>query len=106
MIVHILQMYNSKLPCTWDEILPYVQHNYNRALHGSICHNHFQVCLGFQPLAPIDIDFPIAYTQEESSHSQTEADREAKFVELIQHIQQEVHDIVQKSNAKYKQFHD
>ena len=26
MIVHILHMYNSKHPCTWDESLPYV-HN-------------------------------------------------------------------------------
>jgi hypothetical protein len=29
MIVHILCMYNSKHPCTWDESLPYVQHSYN-----------------------------------------------------------------------------
>jgi hypothetical protein len=36
MIVHILRMYNSKHPCTWDESLPYVQHNYNMALHSSI----------------------------------------------------------------------
>jgi hypothetical protein len=26
MIFHILGMYNSKNPCTWDESLPYVQH--------------------------------------------------------------------------------
>jgi hypothetical protein len=35
MIVHILHMYNSKNPHTWDESLPYVQHSYNRALHSS-----------------------------------------------------------------------
>jgi hypothetical protein len=29
MIVHILCMYNSKHPCKWDEILPYVHHSYN-----------------------------------------------------------------------------
>jgi hypothetical protein len=29
MIVHILHMYNSKHPHTWDESLPYVHHNYN-----------------------------------------------------------------------------
>jgi hypothetical protein len=29
MIVHILRMYNSKNPRTWDESLPYVQHSYN-----------------------------------------------------------------------------
>ena len=39
MIVHILRMYNSKHPRTWDESLPYIQHSYNRALHSSIVHN-------------------------------------------------------------------
>jgi hypothetical protein len=29
MIVHILHMYNSKHPLTWDESFPYVQHSYN-----------------------------------------------------------------------------
>jgi hypothetical protein len=81
MIVHILRMYNSKHPCTWDESLPYVQHSYNRSLHNSIGHNPFQVCLGFHPLAPIDIALPIAVAQEESSHAQTEVDRATKFVE-------------------------
>ena len=41
MIVHILRMYNSKHPCTWDESLPYVQHSYNWALHSSTDHNPF-----------------------------------------------------------------
>jgi hypothetical protein len=66
MIVHILRMYNSKHPCTWDEILPYVQHSYNRSLHNSIGHNPFQVCLGFQPLAPIDVALPIATAHRKS----------------------------------------
>jgi hypothetical protein len=35
MIVHILCMYNSKNPRTWDESLPYVHHSYNQALHSS-----------------------------------------------------------------------
>jgi hypothetical protein len=64
MIVHLLHMYNSKHPHTWDEILPYVQHNYNRALHSSTDHNPFQVGLGFQPLGPIDVALPLASTQE------------------------------------------
>jgi hypothetical protein len=69
MIIHIIRMYNSKHPHTWDEILPYVQHSYNRSLHSSIGHIPFQVCLGFQPLAPIDVALPIAVTQEDSSHA-------------------------------------
>jgi hypothetical protein len=41
MIVHILHMYNSKHPHTWDESLPYFQHSYNRALHSSTYHSPF-----------------------------------------------------------------
>ena len=41
MIVHILRMYNSNHPLTWDESLPYVQHSYNQALHSSTDHNPF-----------------------------------------------------------------
>jgi len=59
LIVHILCMYNSKHPLTWDESLPYVQHSYNRALHSSIGHNPFHMCLWFYPLAPNDVAMPI-----------------------------------------------
>jgi hypothetical protein len=103
MIVHILCMYNSKHPRTWDESLPYVQHSYNRALHSSTSHNPFQVGLGFQPLCPIDVAMPFAATQADSTHVQSEADKENNFIEHIQHIHQQVHDILDRANAKYKQ---
>jgi hypothetical protein len=106
MIVHILCMYNSKHPRTWDESLPYVQHNYNWALHSSTNHSPFQVGLGFQPLCPIDIAMPFAATWEDSTHVQSEGNKENKFIERIQHIRQQVHDILDRANAKYKQLHD
>jgi hypothetical protein len=81
MIMHILCMYNSKHPHTWDESLPYVQHSYNRAIHSSTNHNPFQVGLGFQPLGPMDVALPLASTQEESSHAQTKADKATRFIE-------------------------
>jgi hypothetical protein len=62
MIVHILHMYNSKHPCTWDESLPYVQQIYNKSCRSSTSHNHFQVGPGFQPLGPIDVALPLAST--------------------------------------------
>lgn len=71
MIVHILRMYNSKHPCTWDESLPYVQHSYNKALHNSIGNNPFQVGLGFQPLCPTDMAIPFAASQIDSTHVQS-----------------------------------
>jgi hypothetical protein len=106
MIVHILCMYNSKHPHTWDESLPYVQHSYNRALHSSTDHNPFQVGLGFQPLCPIDVAIPFAATQADSAHVQSEAAKVNNFIEHIQHIHQQVHDILDRANAKYKQRHD
>jgi len=57
------------------------------------------VCLGFHPLALIVVFFHIASTREESTHTQTEANKEAIFVEGIYHIFQQVHDILQKANA-------
>jgi hypothetical protein len=102
MIVHILHMYNSKHMHTWDESLPYVQHSYKRALHSSIDHSPFQVGLGFQPLGPIDVALPLAITQVEYFHVQSEADKSTKFIEQIQHICQQVHEILQKANAKNK----
>jgi hypothetical protein len=105
-IVHILRMYNSKHPRTWDEILPYFQHSYNKAMHNSTDHNPFQVGLGFQPMGPMDVALPLAATQVDSSHAQTEADKATRFIERIQHICQQGQDILQKSNAKYKKRHD
>jgi hypothetical protein len=106
MIVHILHMYNSNHPRTWDESLPCVQHSYNRALHSSINHSPFQVGLGFQPLGPLYVALPLAATLTKSSLSPTEADKATWFIEWIQHICQQVQDILHKSNDKYKQHHD
>lgn len=87
MIVHILCMYNSKHPQTWDESLPYVQHNYNRSLHSSTSRSLFQVGLGFQPLCLIDVSMPHATTHTESTHVQSKAIKLTQFIECIQHIQ-------------------
>ena len=102
MIIHILRMYNSKHPRTWDESVLYAQHSYNRALHSSTGHIPFQVGLGFQPLGPIDVSLPLATTSVDSSPVPTESDKATEFIECIQHICQQVQDILQKTIAKYK----
>jgi hypothetical protein len=81
MIMHILCMYNSKNPHTWDESLPYVHHIYNRALHSSTNHSPFQVGLGFQPLGQIDVSLTLAVTSTDSSLAPTEADKATRFIE-------------------------
>jgi hypothetical protein len=102
MIVHILCIYNSKNPRTWDKSLPYVQQSYNRALHSSTSHSPFQVGLGFQPLGPIDVVLPLATAQTKSSPDHSTIEKSTTFIERIQHICQQVQEILQKSNAKYK----
>ena len=54
----------------------------------------------------MDVALPIPFAQEASSHAQSEADKDTQFIEWIHHIHQQVHDILEKTNAKYKQRHD
>jgi len=49
---------------------------------------------------------PFAATQADSAHIQSEVSKENSFIERIQHILQQVHDILDRSNAKYKQRQD
>ena len=87
MIIHILQMYCSKHPCTWDESFPYVQHRYNQSLHTTIGHSPFVVCLGYQPLAPIDVALPISQSSQ-SLNTEKEANKADKFIEKIKQLHQ------------------
>jgi hypothetical protein len=54
----------------------------------------------------MDVAIPLAKTSAESSHFPIEFDKATWFIERIQHICQQVQDILQNSNAKYKQGHD
>ena len=76
-----------------NESLPYSQHN-------SIGHGPFQVCLGFQPLSPIDIYLLVTYSLIKYSHTHTKEDHASRSIEWIQHLQQ-VHEIL--PHEKYKQ---
>jgi hypothetical protein len=89
-IMHILCMYKSNYPRTWDESLPYVYNSYIRALDSSIGHSPFQVGLGFQPSGSIDVALPLAVTSTNSSPAPTKADKATRFIEWIQHICQQV----------------
>lgn len=86
MIVHILQMYRSKNHNTWNESLPYVQHNSNHALHSFTWHNPFEVFLGYQPLALVYVALLMMFNGT-SPHAKKEVDKASRFVEKICHIQ-------------------
>jgi len=47
-----------------------------------------------------------AASQPNLAHVHSEANKANNFIEHIQHICEEVHDILNITNAKYKQFHD
>ena len=49
---------------------------------------------------------PFAATQVDSTHIQSEDEMANKFIEHIQHIRQQVPDILDRTNAKYRQRHD
>jgi len=66
----------------------------------------FQVCLGFQTLTSIDVAPTITSSLARSSHGQAKEYKTTKFMEHIKHLQQQVHDILQKVGAKYKKWHD
>jgi hypothetical protein len=54
----------------------------------------------------MDVALTLVSTQEKSSHAQTKVDKATRCIEKIQHIRQQVKDILQKSNVNYKQRHD
>jgi hypothetical protein len=57
-------------------------------------------------LGPIDVALPLATAQTKYSSDHSAIDKATRFIEQIQHIRQQVQEILQKSNAKYKQRHD
>ena len=71
-----------------------IAHSYNLALHTTIGHSPFEVCLGYQPLEPIDVEFPISQSIQ-PFNIEKEADKVDKFIEKIKQLQQQVHDILE-----------
>ncbi|GKA69579.1 transposon ty3-I gag-pol polyprotein [Tanacetum coccineum] len=58
-VVHLLRGYNSKHPKTWDESIPFLQFAINHVIHSSTGKSPFEVCLGFLPQTPFDLEFTI-----------------------------------------------
>jgi hypothetical protein len=54
----------------------------------------------------MNVSLPLVTTLTESSPAPPEADKSTRFIERIHHIRQQVQDILQNSNSKYKQRHD
>ena len=105
MVVQLLWIYNHKHRWTWDEILPYIKHIYNRAQHIETGKSSFSLCFGFQPSVPIDlVSRPTVST--DSDHEQREIDKAVKFNDKICEIQKQAQKMLQRSSEKAKARHD
>ena len=51
-----------------------------------------------------DVAIPHTATQIESTHVISEANKETKFTECIQHVRPQVHDIFDKSNTQFNRI--
>ena len=98
----MLKGYCNKHPKLWDEHLCYVQHAYNRPKHSSRQRSPFETCFGFTPRSPLDFVFGKDVTVD----GHNDVDKVAKSIEQIQEIHQEIHEQLEKIQAKYKVRHD
>ena len=79
---------------TWDDILPYIQHSYNRAQHSSTGKSPFEICYGFQPLAPIDLISSLTQLNKTEFEGR-EVDKSLKFRDQIYNIQKQAQEMLQ-----------
>jgi hypothetical protein len=79
-LVHFLRGYCSKHPKLWDDQIPYIQHDYNQALHSSTHCSPFETCFGFFPMVPLDL----MYGKDVDSNEKSNEDRARNFNQRIQ----------------------
>jgi hypothetical protein len=102
-LVHSLHTYFVKNK-QWDTYLHIIQHSYNRASHSSTGYSPFEVCLGFQPLAPSEM--PLMLSSEGSIHQQKEKISAQQYIQRIAHHHAQVTEALQASQARAKARHD
>lgn len=101
-VTHPLYGYCTKHPKLWDENLHYIQHAYNRAKHSSTQTSPFEACLGYLPKSPLDFTFG----KDVSIDGHSDIDKARRFNEQIQLVHQRVQEQLEKSQGKYKIWHD
>jgi hypothetical protein len=104
-VVHLLRGYNARHPKTWDESIPFLQFAINHAVHGSTNKSPVEVCLGFLPQSPFDLEFTIE-SNSALDKGEGERLRAQRFVDQIRKIHSEVEQQLTKAQQKYKERHD
>jgi hypothetical protein len=88
----------------WDVYLHILQHSYNRATHSSMGFSPFEVCLGFQPLAPTE--FPINLTPSGSTQHPKDQQTTQHFIQNLAQCHKQVTESLQAAQECAKQCHD
>jgi hypothetical protein len=77
----------------------------NHTLHSSTNKSPSEVCLGFLPQSPFDLEFTIESTSQ-LEKGEGDRIRAQRFVDQIRKIHHEVEQQLQKAQQKYKECHD
>ncbi|GJR27666.1 transposable element [Tanacetum coccineum] len=99
------QGYNEIHRKTWDESIPFLQFAINHTVHSSTNKAPSEVCLGFLPQSPFDMEFTIDSTQVTHKEERYEV-KVQRFVDSIRKIHEEVDKQLRRSQQKYKERHD
>lgn len=84
-LVHLLRGYNLRHPKTWDESIPFLQFAINHTIHGLTNKALADVCLGFLPQSPFDLEFTVKVASQDGKD---EADllEAQRFIDHIRRV--------------------
>ena len=91
-LVQLLRALISRNLKSWEDLLPYVEFAYNRAVHSTTHISPFEIVYGFNPLTPIDL-IPLPLNKLVSVDGSSRAD-------LVKKLHKQVKERIEKQNVK------
>ena len=91
-VVQLLRALISRNLKSWEDLLPYVEFAYNRAVHSTTHISPFEIVYGFNPLTPIDL-IPLPLNKLVSVDGSFKAD-------LVKMLHKQIKERIEKQNAK------
>ena len=91
-VVNLLRALISRNLKSWEDLLPFVEFAYNKAIHSTTHTSPFEIIYGFNPLTPIDL-IPLPLNKLVSVYASSKAD-------LVKKLHKQVKKRIDKQNAK------
>ena len=91
-LVQLLRALISRNLKSWEDLLPYVEFTYNRAVHSTTHTSLFEIVYGFNPITPINL-IPLPLNKLVSVDGSSKAD-------LVKKLHKQVKERIEKQNAK------